>query len=479
MRVTFVIPPSGFLLDERVFPTLGVLKVAAVLEASGMGVDVLDFSGVADWSGQLAQHLSTSDSNAYGITATMPQMPSAAAIAAQIRSHRPEVRLILGGPHVTLMHTSARQEWSRGTPGRAVRAIADLQALFDVLVCGDGERAIWLALQDQAPALVDADDTTSTLFMTSPMLDAAPLAARHLIDLDSYHYQIDGARAHSVVAQLGCPFGCQFCGGRRSAFLRKIRTRTTQAVLQEIQHLSAQYGTRGVMFFDDELNVNKQFMELLTALRDWQEAEGIELRLRGFLKAELITDEMVAAMYASGFRQVLVGFESGHERILQNIKKIATREDNTRAMELLHAHGMSVKAAMSIGHPGENWDTLEATKQWLIEVAPDEFDVSIITVYPGTPYYDDARESAPGFWTFTEPRTGDRLHAVAVDHLTDVSFYKGIPGSYQSFVFTDYLSQDDLCRSRDRLESEVRDALKIPYPVAPAALQYEHSMGQR
>lgn len=46
MKVTLVAPPSGFQLDERVYPMLGVLKVAAVLDEAGVPVDVLDLSGV-------------------------------------------------------------------------------------------------------------------------------------------------------------------------------------------------------------------------------------------------------------------------------------------------------------------------------------------------------------------------------------------------------------------------------------------------
>lgn len=478
MRVTFIVPPSGFLLDDLVFPTLGVLKVAAVLEQAGVDVDVLDLCGVQDVTAALDDHLRTHRSDVYGLTATMPQMPAAAAMAAQIREARPDARLILGGPHVTLMQASARQEIQRGVWSRASQAMAELALRFDVLVCGDGEHAIHLALKDDPPALIDADDAKSPLFMTNAMLDAAPLAARHLIDLEAYHYEIDGTRAQSVIAQMGCPFACQFCSGRRSPFLRKIRTRTTEAVIEELRHLYATYGARGFMFFDDELNVNRQFMELLGQMVELQDELGVEFRLRGFLKAELVTEPMAVAMHTAGFRKVLVGFESGHPRILENIRKVATRDDNTRAVELLQGAGISVKAAMSVGHPGESAETIGATRDWLLQVKPDEFDVTIITVYPGTPYYDDARETAPGIWTFTDPRSGDRLHAYPVDHLTDVNFYKGVPGSYRSFVYTDQLSPDELCEMRDSVEADVRAALGIPYPVAAAEVNFDHSMGQ-
>jgi anaerobic magnesium-protoporphyrin IX monomethyl ester cyclase len=254
--------------------------------------------------------------------------------------------------------------------------------------------------------------------------------------------------------------------------------RSTPNVLGEMRHLYEAYGYRGFMFFDDELNVNKQFMELLQGIVNLQSELGVEFRLRGFLKAELVTEPMAHAMYAAGFRQVLIGVESGHPRILHNIKKNATRVQNTEAVKTLQGAGIAVKSAMSIGHAGETQWTVDASRDWLLEVKPDDFDVSIITVYPGTPYFDDAVETSPGIWTYTEPKNGDRLHARHVDHLADVNFYKGVPGHYQSFVHTDHLSANQLCDLRDQLEADVRAELKIPYPASAAALQFDSSMGQ-
>lgn len=478
MRVTLIVPPSGFLLDDLVFPALGILKVAAVLERAGVDVRVLDLCGERTVADRVAAHLQQWPSDAYGITATMPQMPIAGEIARQIRAADPRARLVLGGPHVTLMQASARQELKRHTIGRAGRAMADLHQLFDVLVCGDGEEAVFQALQPDPPALIDADDPKSHLFLTPAALEESPFPARHLIDLDRYHYTIDGVRAQSLICQLGCPFGCNFCGGRRSPFLRRARLRSSDRVIAEMRHLYDTYGTRGFMFFDDELNVNPKFNELLQRIIELQDELGVEFRIRGFLKSELLTPAMAALMHTAGFRQVLVGFESGDPRILQNIQKRATRDDNTRAVETLQGAGIRVKAAMSVGHPGESAETIEATRSWLLAVQPDEFDVTIITVYPGTPYFDDATEEIPGIWTYRDPKNGDRLHAYPVDHLAHENFYKGVPGSYRSFVYTDALSADELCALRDDVEADVRQRLAIPYPTSAAALSYEHSMGQ-
>ncbi len=81
-------------------------------------------------------------------------------------------------------------------------------------------------------------------------------------------------------------------------------------------------------------------------------------------------------------------------------------------------------------------------------------------------------------WTYTA-KNGDRLHAMEIDQLTDTPYYKGIPGQYESFVWTDYLTRHDLVALRDSVETEVRSKLGIPWPADAAANQFEHSMGQR
>lgn len=464
MRVCLIIPPSGFLLDERVFPSLGVLKVAAALERKGIPVEVLDLSG-RTWP---VEKLPAAD--VYGITATTPQMPSAGRIALDLITMAPEAKRILGGPHVTLLNASAKYGVER-----AQRALRELGAMFHALVAGDGERAIFAALEGQG--LIDADDPKSPLFLQAPELDAQPLPARHLIDLDSYHYEIEGVRTQSMIAQLGCPFGCAFCGGRRSPFLRRVRMRSQESVLAEMEHLYRTYGTRGFMFLDDELNVNRGFMDLLSGIVALQDKLGESFRLRGLLKSELLTAGQANLMRRAGFRQVLVGFESGSPRMLLNMEKRATLDDNTRCVDLLQGAGIKVKALMSLGHAGETVETVYDTARWLLTVGPDDFDVTIITVYPGTPYYDDAKDAGT-HWTYTA-KNGDRLHFRETDHLRDENFYKGVPGSYYSFVWTDEVSSDDLVRLRDWTEAEVRSGLDLPYPSAPAAVQYEHSMGLR
>lgn len=481
MRICLITPPSIFLLDERVFLTLGILKVAACLEQSGHMVEMLDASGIEGFEDAVRDHSKQTEANIFGITATTPQMPAVAKIVRVLRETKPSARLILGGPHVTLVCAALKREKKIGMNGRANRAYQQLEEMFDVLVAGDGEDAVFLALEPNAPKYIDADNPALPLFMTSARLNETPWPARHLVDVESYRYTIEGRRSYSLIAQLGCPFACGFCGGRESPMLRRIRTRTTESIVSEVMHLNEHYGAQGIMFYDDELNVNQSMIELMDALTMAQKSRGIDLRLRGFIKSQLFTDAQAAAMYRAGFRWMLVGFESGSPRILENINKKASRDENTRCMEIAKRHGLKVKALMSMGHPGETEETVMQTRDWLVEVEPDDFDMTIITTYPGTPYYDHATKhpSLPNVWTYEYPKTGDKLHSHEVNFIETADFYKGDPdGGYQSYVFTDALNEKEIVRLRDFVERDVRAKLNIPFNAGAAAIRYEHSMGQ-
>jgi anaerobic magnesium-protoporphyrin IX monomethyl ester cyclase len=477
-RICLITPPSPFLLDERVFMHIGILKVASSLESRGYKVDFLDLSGIENYNDVVADYCINNNVVNFGITASTPQIPFAVNIAKQIKNLVANSKLILGGPHVTLMNTACKREAKRGLKksDRATKDISKLKSIFDILVCGDGELTIFEALKIDS-GIIDADDRKSPYFLTNNQFSNLPLPARHLVDVDSYKYTIEGKKSTSLIAQLGCPFKCSFCSGRNSPFLRKIRQRSSESIIEEMRLLYKTYGFTGFMFYDDELNVNKGLIDLLDKITDLQMELGEEFRLRGFVKAELFKDEQAAAMYRAGFRWLLTGFESGDERILRNIKKMAKRDDNTRAVEIAKRHNLKVKALMSIGHAGESLETIENTKKWLLEVQPEEFDCTIITTYPGSPYFDDA-VFVKDKYVYTSDLTGDKLYQSPIDYLTELDYYKGDPnGGYVSYVWTDHLSPEEIVEARDDLEKEVREKLNINFNPARPGIKYEHSMG--
>ena len=132
---------------------------------------------------------------------------------------------------------------------------------------------------------------------------------------------------------------------------------------------------------------------------------------------------------------------------------------------------------MSIGHAGESAESVENTKNWLIQTEPEEFDCTIITTYPGSPYFDDA-VLGEGCYIYADSRNGDKLYQASLDYLTELDYYKGDPeDGYISYVWTDHLGANDLVELRGELEREVRDKLNIPFNPSRPGLIYEHSMG--
>ena len=487
-KICLIMSPSPFLLDERVFMSLGILTVAAALEEKGYPVDMIDLSGIKNYLEVMENYISLNpDVSTYCITSTTPQIPLAVKINDVIK--KAGKRVIAGGPHFTFINSACKKEKRNGIDGRATKALKKLKDIFDTIVCGDGEHAIFESLTGQK--FVDADDKSSPLFLSNEDFTNTPFPARHLVDIDSYNFHIEGKKGLSLIGQLGCPFACGFCSGRNSPTFRKIRTRDIENVMAEIDQMYTTWGIEAFTFYDDELNVTKTLPDLLKLLIDYQKKHHTQFKLRGCLKAELFNEEQAELMYEAGFKKVLVGFESGSPRILDNINKRATREDNTRCIDIGRKYNIEIKALMSIGHPGESTETVDDTKYWLKEVKPEEFDVTIITVIPGSPYYDDAtliencnvvggdHEIQPqnNVYMYEARRTKDKLYSIEVDNLVEFEYYKGIPGEYNAFVFTDYLSRKDLVAYRDEIDEEVVKFLGHTRNMSVESQLYEHSMG--
>ena len=112
---------------------------------------------------------------------------TAATLSWVIHAHKPKAKVILGGAHATAVNAAQKQERN---PGRATVAMMRLLALFDVLVAGDGEKAVLVAIGEDSPKIVDADDPASPLFLTATQMDD-DWPARNLVDVDSYEYEIE------------------------------------------------------------------------------------------------------------------------------------------------------------------------------------------------------------------------------------------------------------------------------------------------
>jgi radical SAM superfamily enzyme YgiQ (UPF0313 family) len=413
-------PPTPFLVDDKVFPYLGVLQVATSWREIGIDVKVRDLNGDKKWKETLKDI--AKEDTMFGLTSTVAQFKYAYEVKNILKSVNPDAFVMIGGAYATAISTLRR----KGLIDHNTRSLAE----FDMIVSGDGENpAIGLNKWISMP-LID--------------IDQVPMADRSLIDILSYHYQIAGRSATTIMTQRGCPFQCEYCSGRDIEMYRTARQRDIHSVVEEMDELNEKFGYSAFMWFDDEININPQRLNSLCEL-----LKGRNYRHRGFVRGDLLVrhPETLDSMAEAGFVELCSGVESGSDRILQIIHKGTTDEINRKAAELIRKSGMRYKAFTIIGHPSETYEDAMRTKRFIQEVKPDSFDVTVMMPFPGSKMYDNAVPSTR-FKGFNLEYKG--LYLNRPDFAREDTFYKG-QGVHPVFTRTDELSSEDISKLREEL----------------------------
>ena len=400
MNVLLINPPSPFLLNPMTFPPLGLLYLAAALERYGHTAHVWDMNSKA--TPRFSPDL-------IGITSLTPHIPKLKRIVPQLKAQFVGVPIILGGPHFS----------NRSTDAFTLGA--------DAVCIGDGEEAIEAALFGGRGTMNGFID-----------VDAWPMPARHLLDLHAYSYKVGGKPATSIVTARGCAYSCAYCS--RGPGNDLLRNRAIPLVAKEVEAIKA-LGFEGLQIYDDEVNIStRRLLELCEAL------QGAQVKWRCFVRANLFTIEQARAMSEAGCVEVCCGVESGSEAILKSMDKKATVAEASRARIFASYYGMRFKAFCMIGLPGETEETVLLTKQWLLDMKPDDFDLCPFTPYPGSlvgdhpERYDIQIES--GYWD--EP-----------------IYHKGVLGQYRVTTRTSTLSAQRIAELHDSIETEVRERLGL------------------
>lgn len=498
-RILLVNPPSGFLADQKVFLPLGIANIAAVARQQEHDVSLVDLAGVDNYLDLVAKEIRARGYDAVGITSTSPQFYYAYKILERIRAIQPGLRVILGGSHASMFGAFRRNLQKRfsdlGFSGRCLEdriLDEDINFLrledFDIIAEGE-EDSLALALESDQK-WVDGGVPND--------LESLPLPARDLFNMGSYLYtptgkvkfNLDGKPTGSLISQRGCPYTCTFCCGRESemyhgAIAKKNgppRRSSPQRVLGELDDMNSQFGLTSFMFYDDEFNLSPQHtLDLCKALQERN------YRFRGFVRTDLLIKhpELARIMAEAGFLELLIGIESGSDRLLKDhIRKGTTAEMNYHAMDLLMEQGFRVKALTMLGHPNETPGDIMATRDWLLKAGKKymgklgpgsfTFDLTVFQPYAGSLIWDQAERNLGRFsdqfgWVYHSKRAGKvidphygGLYINKIDFSTEKGFYKGVPGEYKAFIRTDTVSAEQFVALRDAIEWEVREELGIP-----------------
>ena len=428
MRVALFNPNIPFLTKERVFPNIGLVRAATKLKEQGHDVEIFDFAGM-----NLNGIKFIKDFDVYGFSSTSPQMPYTMNLFNMLKKSHPKARTIIGGPHASSMYQLKMK-------GIDDPNIQDLEK-FDTIWSGEAEDnklsdALYMNLfkmgWSDGGILKD--------------LDSVLIPDRDLIDLTSYNYDLNGKRTTSIQTQRGCPNSCTFCCGRDIEMYKKVRQHSPERVIKELDQLHDKYGYNSFMWYDDEININPGRLEELCSL-----LSGRSYQHRGFVTSDMIVKypESVGWLKKAGFVKLCTGVESGSDRILKLINKNATSEMNYEARRRIGEAGIHYEAFALIGFPTETKHDVNLTKNWIKKAKPDDFDINILTPYPGSKIYDESVRSDkfPGYQFEYKG-----LYFNRPEFSKEKSYYKGLNGKSASFTRTDTMPERYIHKMRDKIE---------------------------
>jgi len=184
----------------------------------------------------------------------------------------------------------------------------------------------------------------------------------------------------------GCPAQCTFCLWPQTLSGHPWRKRSADAVASEMAKAKKLWPNVREFFFDDDtFNIQKaRTIELCAKLKP--------VGITWSCTSRVTTDyETLKAMKEAGCRLLIVGYESGDQQILKNIKKGATVERARQFTKDCKKLGLKVHGDFILGLPGETRETIRTTIDFAKELDVDTIQVSVAHAYPGTEFYDYAK----------------------------------------------------------------------------------------
>ncbi|MGI8907141.1 MAG: B12-binding domain-containing radical SAM protein [Candidatus Sumerlaeaceae bacterium] len=217
-----------------------------------------------------------------------------------------------------------------------------------------------------------------------PSLDDLPFPARDLFDNSLYRSPENGRMITAVYAQRGCPAKCIYCPAG-SMYDYKVRERSIESVIAEIEDCVKNYGIRDFLFHGDTFTLHKKWLiQLCQAIVE----RGLEVHWGCNSRVDTIDDERAEWMRKAGCWVVAFGFEHGDQEILDKMKKGARVEKAYEAVRVCRRHALQVHGFFVIGTPWETEHTLEKAFEFAKTLDTDYFDFNIAYPLPGTELHD-------------------------------------------------------------------------------------------
>ncbi|MEU2562119.1 AprD4 family radical SAM diol-dehydratase [Streptomyces longispororuber] len=283
-----------------------------------------------------------------------------------------------------------------------------------------------LAGAAEGPGCVTTETAADARLLTHAFTDlsAEPLPARDLIDHRDYAFPaLDGHRITTMNASFGCPYPCGFYCPYPLGEGRSIRTYPVERIAEEFEQC-AKLGITAVVFRDPVFTFHRQrTVELCEAIQ----RTGTGLAWWCETRIDRLDEELIRTMVEAGCVGVEVGVESGDTRMqAEAVRKRLSLATVRAFLNTARECGLRIFFLLLLGLPGENRHSIANTLRFVMELGLDstEFNVGVITPYPGTALHELALERG---WI-----SGDQAHFT----------------SYNAVMGTEDLSEEELTQAQ-------------------------------
>ncbi len=236
----------------------------------------------------------------------------------------------------------------------------------------------------------------------------------------------------SIYTGRGCKSRCTFCLWPQTVGGHRYRTRSVDHVIEEIVWAKKNFPQTKEFFFDDDTFTDN--LPRAEAIAERLGKLGIQWSCNA--KANVPRDTL-KKLKDGGLRLLLVGYESGNQQILHNIKKGMRIEVAEQFTKDCHELGIAIHGTFILGLPGESKDTIQETINFARRINPHTIQVSLAAPYPGTFLFNQAVENG---WLDASnaelvDESGVQIAPLHYPHLSHTEIFQSVETFYRSFYF--------------------------------------------
>jgi len=340
--------------------------VGTYARKAGFDIDIFDLRDLNSWD-EFARTMEKEQFDVVGISISYVDYKVALQAIDIIKKVSPKSIIVAGGFVANLF----------------CQVLLDNSAI-DYVIKGEGEKSFTALLR-----LIEHGMTAPKLVESiRPDLDELPYIDRTMFNYERETTCMFGPRQRyphvTMLAGRGCPYQCGYCQPAESKTYGKMRIRSVDNVIRELEELYDKYKFRSVTFWDDTFTFNKKWV--MEFCDKWKWDADIAITCRADIASN--NEDMMRRLSEIGVQWVCIGFETGTQRMLDFISKGVKLEQNYKSAEICRKYGMKVMGTNMLGLPTETKEDSIATIEMIKRIDAEHLQLFYFTPIPGTYLYD-------------------------------------------------------------------------------------------